>query len=82
MELLLDGFEDDGQGQAEAAGGDADSAGFTPTEVFGGVGQGGFELFEDGGLVDEVIEVDLVAITRNQESKQVVIASGGAHFGQ
>jgi hypothetical protein len=81
-ELGLEGFDDDGQSQAEAALRNADSAGFTPFQEPGGVGKRGFGLVERGGLVDEVVEVREVAVTEGQERKEVAAIGGITNLGQ
>ena len=76
-----DGLEDDGQGEAEAAGGDADFGGFAPSQTSRGIGEGGFESLKAGRLPGEVIEVGFVTIAGGQEAEELAVTDGGADLG-
>ncbi len=77
-ELQLEGLDDDGHGQAEAAGGEADSAPLLPGERAAGLIEVSFELGEWCGFPDEVIEVRHVAVAYGQELNEAALASGSA----
>ena len=81
-ELLLDGFEDDGLGEAEAAAGDADTAGFLAFEGGGGVAESGFDLGELGGVGLEEVKVGDMAEAGDEESDQATAVGGRMDFGE
>ena len=76
MKLLLNGFEDDGQGQAEATVGNTGSAGFAAFEGAGGVAEGGFHLFQVGWVALEEAEIDDMAEAHCEEVNKLPLAGG------
>lgn len=81
MELLLDGFEDDGHRQAEAALFNASFARFAAFERARRIGQGGLHLFEvDDAGAEEGAKVGDVAVALNQQGEQAPLAGGGMDF--
>src|SRR6267142_176924 len=66
--LLLDGFQDDGHDEAEAAVLDTCFSGFATLKTGSGITQGGFHLFQLGGIGLEEGEISNVSETPDQQA--------------
>jgi hypothetical protein len=83
MELLLDGFEDNGLGEAKAAVLNAGFAGLTAFQGGGGIGQRGLHVFDIGKrVVPEQAETGFVAGAPAEEFDELFLVGGFVDFGE
>ena len=76
--MPLDGFEDDGHGEAETAIRRLVAA--SAFEAAGGIRKGGFHLFHPVRITLNEVEIGDVAETPDQQPDQVAVAGGGVNF--